>query len=506
MKRLIVCCDGTWNTADQSEGGIPTPTNVVKLYNAVAEQDAKKVEQVKYYHPGVGTDPGLLSKVVGGGLGAGLDRNIMSGYRFLADHYRTGDEIFLFGFSRGAYTARSLAGMIGCCGIMDPAGHDEPETWRLINEIYQEGYRKRERYETEGLSYHPAPGQSGEIPVRFLGVWDTVGALGIPEDLPLLGLLDRPEQYHFHDTALSRTVKNARHAVALDEKRASFEPTLWSGVEARDDVKQVWFPGVHADVGGGYAEAELSDGALKWMLDEARGCDLRVHQAASGQLHPDPQGVVHDSYSGVFKLLKSRPRPAPFVSEDADGHLHPSTNCRAATPSLMQGRYWAGQTLTPGQSATVDIFAAEHWNATGLYLETGARYEFRATGQWVDKRDKFGPGGRSEHGFSFGDVVRALSGAAGKAEAVIETLTHQQEVDLWWTKRVEEAPWFALIGFIANEHGRDDRQLPTGETVTIGDGTTLEPKQSGYLYCFANDAWRAYDNNRGSVALTVTRL
>jgi uncharacterized protein (DUF2235 family) len=150
MKRIVICCDGTWNTADQAEGGVPTPTNVVRLCNAVAKVDKENgdIEQLKYYHPGVGTDPGVLSKLAGGGLGKGLDRNIMSGYRFLADNYVPGDEIYLFGFSRGAYTARSLAGLVGCCGLLDTREvavkakeEKESEIWRRIESIYSEGYR-----------------------------------------------------------------------------------------------------------------------------------------------------------------------------------------------------------------------------------------------------------------------------------------------------------------------------------------------------------------------------
>lgn len=118
MRNLIVCCDGTWNTPEQREGGVPVPTNVVRLYNALAETDANGNAHLRYYHPGVGTEGSLLDRAVGGGMGVGLDQNIKSAYRWVCDYFQDGDRLFLFGFSRGAYTVRSLAGLLSHCGIL----------------------------------------------------------------------------------------------------------------------------------------------------------------------------------------------------------------------------------------------------------------------------------------------------------------------------------------------------------------------------------------------------
>lgn len=135
MANLVVCCDGTWNTPDDTEGGLPAPTNVVKFYNALADADAKGVTQQKYYHPGVGTDGGWWNQAVGGGAGVGLDHNIKSAYQWLGYRYRPGDQIFLIGFSRGAYTVRSLGGMIAKSGLLDISAADlsPEEAWRRIN-------------------------------------------------------------------------------------------------------------------------------------------------------------------------------------------------------------------------------------------------------------------------------------------------------------------------------------------------------------------------------------
>src|SRR6266567_2642363 len=134
MKNLVVCCDGTWNTPDEMDHGLPSPTNVVKLYNALARDDA----QAAYYHPGVGVGKGWWDHLAGGGTGEGLDQNIMSAYHWLARTYGVGDKIFLLGFSRGAYTVRSLGGLISKCGLLDLTQPElELETvWRRVREVF----------------------------------------------------------------------------------------------------------------------------------------------------------------------------------------------------------------------------------------------------------------------------------------------------------------------------------------------------------------------------------
>jgi hypothetical protein len=506
MKNVVVCCDGTWNTPAEMDHGLPSPTNVVKLYNALVQDDT----QVAYYHPGVGTGRNWWDKIAGGGTGVGLDQNIMSAYRWLGSHYAPGDRIFLFGFSRGAYTVRSLGGLISKCGLIDLSAQMTPaEVWNRVGEVFA-AYRKGIEFANpHNYPFHNTPaGQAAKetTPIHFIGVWDTVGALGIPDDLALLGLLDSPANYRFHDTALSHMVAFARHAVALDERRATFAPTLWSAVErGKTDLKQVWFPGVHGDVGGGYVETGLSDRALQWMFEEAeaKGCDLKFRPNVKAQLKPDPLGVLHDSCTGIFKALKTRPRSAPAIPAGR-AILDTSTVSRNANPPLVQGDYWPTVALASGAHKTIDIYAAEHWNRTGLYLERDVTYQFAATGEWVDYKDRFSAAGREPSGFHFGDLARAASSVLGEAETLFKKVTNR-EADFWWTRRNEDAPWFALMGFVASDVGEDAKTLAGGETFMIGERATFKPKLGGYLYCYANDAWYAYGNNRGSVKLTVTR-
>jgi len=502
MNQLIVCCDGTWNTLEHTDQGLPAPTNVARLYNAALKADG----QAAYYHPGVGTNGGLLDRMVGGGTGAGLERNIMSAYQWLATRYQGGDRIFLFGFSRGAYTVRSLGGLLAHSGLLDLSDPAlaPAEVWSRVERVF-EAYRSGQPFaNTEGYAFHGvAPGQStaGTIEVHFMGVWDTVGALGIPLELSVLRFIGDPRRYQFHDTRISPMIANARHAVALDERRADFVPTLWTNIRRPDRVRQVWFPGVHGDVGGGYAQTGLSDVALAWMLDEAVACGLRLRAGTREQLRPDPQGVLHDSRQGLFKLGRNQPRAVVRVAEASVqvGLLAPAALARQAEPPLAQGDYWPTRLLAPGERAAMDVFASPHWNATGLYLEAGVRYRFAASGEWLDGGAKFSAAGGEVDGHHASDVARLAASAFGSVEHLFNAATHNQS-DFWFTRRVESVPWFALVGFVANAEGE-----ARGETFLIGEGCRFTPTAGGYLYAYANDAWQAYANNHGSVALVVER-
>jgi uncharacterized protein (DUF2235 family) len=510
MKRLVICCDGTWNTLDQTDDGIPAPTNVAKIYAALLDeapgiQDQDTVHQHKYYHPGVGTAPNLVDKAIGGGAGLGLNQNIMSGYRNLCDNYESGDEIFLFGFSRGAYTARSLAGLVGRCGLLDTAGLDDAEVWPRIEKLFSQGYRKRvdrSAWSEQGWMFHRTPEGSQTIPVRFVGVWDTVGALGIPDNLAVLNLLDARKDYTFYDTSLGGHIQTARHALALDEKRATFQPTLWTEEDGRD-MKQIWFPGVHSDVGGGYAETGLSDGALEWMIGEAETCGLGFKDKIKAPIRPDHQGILHNSLTSVFKLLPTQPRATPALDDTVA--LHKSSSDRYTDPPITQAPYRPTQRLAAGVPVTRNIFAIEPWNDTGLWLEAGIRYELSATGEWKDKSIPCGPGGTNDGKFHAGEVVHLLGSALGKMEEFFKSATGNENANFLMTRRHEDMPWFCLVGAIANSVGARENVNSSHQTFMIGEGCSITPTRSGYLFAYANDAWRFYDNNRGRVQLTVSR-
>lgn len=319
MKRIAIFCDGTWQREDQE-----SPSNVARLASALAPADEEGTAQRGLYVRGVGAAGGeglggQIDRLAGGAFGWGLDANIEAAYRALLRIHEPGDEVFVFGFSRGAYTARSLVGLIRRAGIMAPVhagevgeamelyrrritgdpGRDErgrPRTvpdrpeflqWRAARSplaatsAYEIAWRRENGLRT--------PDQVVEL--AYLGVWDTVGALGVPGHFTAAPLFNR--RYEFHDTALSSMVRRARHAVAVDERRLSFEPTLWTNMgelnrkalklPPNDDLslvspaalpyRQEWFPGDHGCVGGGVRRG-LSSYALAWVAEGAAAAGL----------------------------------------------------------------------------------------------------------------------------------------------------------------------------------------------------------------------------------------
>ena len=304
MKRLVICCDGTWNTADQERDGALCPTNVVKLAYRVAKRGRDGTPQVIHYDQGVGT-ANVVDRYTGGAFGEGLEDNIHDAYRFLVGNYEPGDEIFLFGFSRGAFTVRSIAGMIRKCGILR---RESVRSYPDALELYRNHDPPDADRPCKFRKDHCVCGDQG-IPIRFIGVWDTVGSLGIP----LRGLRWVTRRKHqFHDTALSGTVQFAYHALAIDEHRAPFEPTLWAyKPKPGQTVQQVWFAGAHSDVGGGYAEVGLSDIALRWMLDRAdqAGLTLDHDVVAAYPIASDPHAALHVSKKGLYRVTKGIDRP-----------------------------------------------------------------------------------------------------------------------------------------------------------------------------------------------------
>ncbi|MFK0088559.1 DUF2235 domain-containing protein [Pseudomonas sp. NPDC090755] len=504
MANIVICCDGTWNTPDQLDQGVPAPTNVVRLHNAVAPTDAQGVAQDNYYHPGVGTAGTWWDKAIGGGTGAGLDDNIKSAYQRLCYSYQPGDDIYLFGFSRGAYTVRSLCGFMHSCGLLKIADLKPAEVWRRIDQLLKRGYRRktetRADWDAAGWAFHNAGGTS--IPVRFIGVWDTVGALGIPDDMALLNLLDDRNRYTFHDTTLNKAVKTARHALAMDERRASFQPTLWTNVPARQDVKQLWFPGVHSDVGGGYRENGLADGALRWMIDEAAKCGLQFNTAIK-QVRPNHHDMMHDSCDGVFSLLPTQPRSIANIV-GARTSFHDSALQRQVDPPISQSPYRQSRLIAKPLPLVLDISARLPWNETGVWLEAGVTYSFSASGEWLDSSISCGPEGTEDGNFQPAEVAHLVASAFGKLETLYGKLFKNPDVNFNYTRRHEQHPWFCLMGAIANGDGVDAKgYLVKPEAFKIGKGCAYTPKRSGYLYAYANDAWNCYGNNRGHVALTL---
>lgn len=513
MTRLVVCCDGTWNTPEQEENGIPAPTNVFKIFNAIADKDHDSlVEQKKYYNPGVGSSGGLLGSVLGGAVGLGISRNIQSAYHWLANNYEEGDEVYIFGFSRGAFAARSLGGLLSR-GLLNLRSIPSIDSWKRVKKAYK-GYRsKKGRIEdwADGDWEFFNLGQA--LPITFIGVWETVGALGVPDDLEFINFFEKKKNWSFHNIELNSNVKVARHAMAMDEKRSSFTICRWNNTKNnQSDLKEVWFPGVHSDVGGGYADCELSNAALLWMIEEVQKVGLWFKPGIQGQIQSNPLGVMHNSFKGGFAKLRSRPRNINAMIPANETLFHESAIKRQEVSPIEHVPYHPTKVLAVGESYTVEIFADTRWNYTGIFLQENQNYTFASTGEWQDSKDACDWEGTEDGKLTPGDIMRATGSFVGGFEKVFKVMSKNESTDFLGTKRIEKLDWFTLVGCIANDSGakksvKNDGTPVVHQSVALASHklTPLKIKNPGYLYCFPNDVWTLYGNNHGSVHLTVTR-
>jgi uncharacterized protein (DUF2235 family) len=302
MKRIVLCFDGTWNKpADENlPSDEQVETNVRRFYESLQETGADGVKQMKWYDEGVGTH--WYDQFIGGAIGTGLEVNIVQGYEFLSETYEDGDQVFVLGFSRGAYTARSLVGMVRNCGLV------EPKHVALRVGIAYGIYRTREEGPDSITAKLFRASFCREIRIKFIGMWDTVGTLGIPHDL-VKGF--NMKFYEFHDTELSGIVENACHAVAIDEHRLDYDVCLWNPKsKPGQTMEQRWFVGAHCDVGGGYADRRLSDLPLRWMQDKASALGLGLTPAALGS--ENYRGRFTDSYMEFLKGLYAKKNPRHY--------------------------------------------------------------------------------------------------------------------------------------------------------------------------------------------------
>jgi uncharacterized protein (DUF2235 family) len=300
MKNLILCLDGTWSDADSAA----PQTNIAIIAEITDPRPAGGVEQRVYYDAGVGTG-GVLDRILGGAFGRGLSANALAAYRFLSQFYRPGDNIYVFGFSRGAFTARSLCGFLSASGLLTEDACNEANL-EFAWDYYRTAPKARfpaDRARLRRITY-PDPR------IKFLGVFDTVGALGIPR-----GFMSRLSRraIQFHDADVSSIVDFCCHALAIDEQRMEFEAAVWTEPRHRKyrAVEQAWFPGSHANVGGGCEDSGLSDLALDWMLKRvARHCpELRLSPPETWprQLSPSYRGQLYDARSWMFWRSRWRP-------------------------------------------------------------------------------------------------------------------------------------------------------------------------------------------------------
>jgi len=336
-KNIILCSDGTGNIANKDRG-----TNVFKLYEAVDLHP--DLNQKVFYDDGVGTERFKLLKLLGGAFGLGLSRNVRQLYASLARVYEPGDNIYLFGFSRGAFTVRTLAGFITRCGVLDAKTHchNDGELMKFVEGAYK-AYRRRYstlvadiwrllfRWNTKrkyGFTeatefrqqYAHQLGQGKDTPIHFIGVWDTVSAVGFPI-IWVKDIMNLIYRVSFPDNKLGKNVSNAYQALSIDDKRKTFHPEMWDeesdGEGENKKIHQVWFAGVHSNVGGGYPKQGMSLVALDWMMQYAGDKGLHFIPSARNRArdHANVNDKLYDSRSGLAVYYRYAPRNIAAMSK-----------------------------------------------------------------------------------------------------------------------------------------------------------------------------------------------
>jgi uncharacterized protein (DUF2235 family) len=331
MKNIVLCADGTGNNDVKARG-----TNVFKLYEAIDrnghKSDPMLTPQVAFYDDGVGTSKFIPLRLLGGAVGWGFSQNVKDLYTELAHAYELGDKIYLFGFSRGAYTVRTLAGLIQCCGILDVRDFDDNQVADAVENCWKE-FRKVAFTRIEDSDARRSQGPTSpdlgkdetprlernaetkvsvynHVKIEFLGVWDTVSAIGAPT-VELRRLVNAIYPLTFSELTVGPGVRKACHAISIDDERLTFYPELWNEQDGKDErVLQVWFAGVHSNVGGGYSKHGMSLVTLDWMMGEAKAHGLRFLDSDIGYVRTrhDPHDKLYNSRASLAVYYRWKPR------------------------------------------------------------------------------------------------------------------------------------------------------------------------------------------------------
>ena len=300
MKRIVICADGTWNVRDQvdKKSKKRRPTNVTKIARGVLPRAKDGSDQVVFYLDGLGTR-GPMDKVTGGAFGSGIEDNIRNLYRSIVYNFEIGDELYFFGYSRGAFTVRSLVGFMNMVGLVEKDDdYYVPEIYRCYEKNNRPGSKEWEQ------AFHNVSGSRECPPITFIGVWDTVGSLGAPGVIGKVAGALNGNKYEYHDVGLNGHVENAYHALAIDERRKPFLPTLfartddWSG-----KLEQAWFPGVHSNVGGGVKPDGLANGALHWIARNAESVGLEFDWEYLNHFEAHFNSVLSDSMTLKYRIF-----------------------------------------------------------------------------------------------------------------------------------------------------------------------------------------------------------
>lgn len=550
-RRIVILCDGTGNRPPDPQD--PAASNIWKIGQSLVENETQTI----WYDPGVGTGTSRTARAIAvlerwskrislpgvswagsfvrrlniafeGMTGTGIGENILQGYQEIVRQYRPGDRIYILGFSRGAYTARCIAGVVARCGVLK-AGNIRYAP--AVVDLYRARRRPKDRVPIRPELLHrfedPAhPGSAAHrhphVPIEMLGVFDTVASLGAPlwgwwftiRGFRNLSLTTNP----------MANCRHVYHALAMDERRATFFPTLfWRPPEEKhgwnETLLQSWFRGAHADIGGGYAENGISDITLGWMLKRAKEHGLALKPGTLAELKPDPLARLHDETARQpsWLLVGTWPRwarlDAGLPSASSGIAVDESVFTRAAAVATATGRRELHD-LDPGMREDFVTEAHRQWDRTGLVIRGAGSPDawYRLTyrgGLW---RDRDGP----------------PCGPAGEAA------TRGWRDPCWWfraRRRVPDAGWMTLCATVAGPQRWKLRELPLhqalrflfwrdpaallAQVAPIGEGHPApgasvllrsDRWSDGMLYLFANDLWQTAGNNSGALDLTIERL
>ncbi|HHT9159778.1 MAG TPA: DUF2235 domain-containing protein [Candidatus Brocadiaceae bacterium] len=329
-KNIVLCADGTGNM-----GGYTPSSSVYKIYNEIDVHNDKK--QLKFYDNGVGTNKNKYLRAASGALGLGFKTNVRDLYLFLARNYEEGDQVYFFGFSRGAATVRACSGFIAACGLVNGKDMKEDDLQNAVDEALL-AYVKIESNPPLAEKCKET-NSHGVIQIQFLGVWDTVSSLGFPQKwvITSVGMLvlnvffksldyfsDLFFPHRFYNYELTPNVKYACQALAIDDERTSFWPMVWNEKSHSNPVEQVWFAGMHSNVGGGYPRAGMANVALEWMMIRAKNNGLIFKGTSMQSVYNDanPHGRMFDSRDGFSIYYRYHPRDIEKLCKDTlDGSI-----------------------------------------------------------------------------------------------------------------------------------------------------------------------------------------
>lgn len=543
-RRIVILCDGTSNRPDDRPDGESVATNIWKLSKLLNNDETQTV----WYQAGVGSDTsstaaearrtqwllstagfsgatragavgGTVIKIIEAGTGAGISEMIINGYAEIVRQYQPGDRIYLLGFSRGAFAARCIAGVISRCGLLRAEFQRyAPDVVRIFRTRRSPdalaALRPDMAYPPIG-SQHAAP-HIHAVEVAFLGVFDTVASLGFP----LWGWWFRigaAWNNQAFKTDPARTCRAVYHALAMDERRSQFFPTLFTPVQHDAEhpkvLKQVWFRGAHADVGGGYDRHEVSDIPLQWMMDAMAQHGLTFHSNPTVIRSPNPLARLHDELARepTWKIFGSWPRWHPVPGVDAElqsSGLHASVQQRAKVMWERTGRPDL-YSLAVGESLEFTVDTRRDWYRSGLIIEHGGCYRIDYIGGQTRDAECLpcGPAGQRAgwsdiRGWPFMQAMRRRPDDDWMQ--LVATVAHPRPWD------PVERRLTAVLRYLGRSAPSElQRQLASiGRSLRQpGDALCLiNQAPSGMLHLFANDWWQTATNNSGGPALRITRI